>query len=35
MEDKKKGFYTVRGYERLMQMDKSVTPSMEDYLERR
>lgn len=33
MEDKKKGFYTVRGYERLMQMDKSVTPSMEDYLE--
>lgn len=33
LNDKEKDFYTVRGYERLRQEDKPVTPSMEDYLE--
>ncbi len=34
VNDQEKGFYTVRGYARLRQDDKSsVTPSMEDYLE--
>lgn len=33
VNDKEKDFYTVRGYERLRQEDRSVTPSMEDYLE--
>jgi Mn-dependent DtxR family transcriptional regulator len=33
LNDKEKDFYTIRGYERLRQEDKSVTPTMEDYLE--
>lgn len=28
-----KAFYTARGYQRLLQEKKSLTPSMEDYLE--
>lgn len=31
--EREKGFYTLRGYERMRQAEKSVTPSMEDYLE--
>jgi Mn-dependent DtxR family transcriptional regulator len=33
LNGKEKEFYTVRGYERLRQEDKPVTPTMEDYLE--
>ena len=33
LNDKERDFYTVRGYERLRQEDRSVTPTMEDYLE--
>jgi Mn-dependent DtxR family transcriptional regulator len=33
MNDKEKDFYTVRGYERLHHAAKTVTPTMEDYLE--
>jgi DtxR family Mn-dependent transcriptional regulator len=33
LNDKERDFYTIRGYERLHQEDKSVTPTMEDYLE--
>lgn len=33
LHDKERDFFTVRGYERLHQDDKPVTPSMEDYLE--
>lgn len=33
MVDQSKEFYTVRGYELLDSEDKTLTPSMEDYLE--
>jgi Mn-dependent DtxR family transcriptional regulator len=33
LNDTEGKFYTIRGYERLRQDDKSVTPTMEDYLE--
>jgi Mn-dependent DtxR family transcriptional regulator len=33
LSDTEGSFYTIRGYERLRQDDKSVTPTMEDYLE--
>jgi len=33
LNDTEESFYTIRGYERLRQDDKVVTPTMEDYLE--
>jgi len=33
LNDTEGNFYTIRGYERLRQDDKPVTPTMEDYLE--
>lgn len=33
LKDRERDFYTIRGYERLRQDNRMVTPTMEDYLE--